>query len=579
MTSSPQHHQRASIHGWISHFKNRSEQIAIRYKAPKGKNWKEITWNDYLKKIVFIADLLEKTKKKNEITGRQNNIALLSGTRWEWSAVDIATVGNNDVLIPLYPNQTDEDFHYILENCQPVILVLENKKNMEQYKRIQSKLSFEPEILVLEEMKIKHESVKEAQVDAFLERMNELKQEDIVSVIYTSGTTGNPKGVVLPHSALVSEIVEVFDLFDLFEKDGVQKTSLAFLPFAHVMGRIEHWGSCYAGYTLAFAESIEALKKNLEEIKPDFLVAVPRIFEKIYAGIINKIETKPFKKKMFDYALEISKQVAYHRATNQTMGLSLILQYEVLSRLVFKPIKEVFGGNLKFAICGGAPLSEDLGTLFSLMGIDILVGYGLTETFAAVTINTVKNHKAGTVGKPIGDVDIKFDTDGEILVKTKKALKEYYKNPKATKDVFTDDGYFRTGDIGEFTKDGYLKITDRKKDLIKTSGGKYVAPQKIENMLKQNTNISQVLVIGDNQKYISAIINLENVNPDSTMLDQIKKFIQQVNSGLPSYETIKKFEIITEPWTTENGFLTPSLKVKRKLLEKKYSDLIEKLYQ
>jgi long-chain acyl-CoA synthetase len=579
MTTSPQHHQRASVHGWISHFKNRGDQIAIRYKGPKGKDWKNITWADYLKKIVFIADLLEKTKAKNKFSGRQNNIALMSSTRWEWGAVDIATIGNNDVLIPLYPNQTDEDFIYILENCQPIILVLENKKNMEQYKRIKSKLSFEPELLVIEEMKIKHESIKESHVDAFLERMSQLKQNDIVSVIYTSGTTGNPKGVVLPHSALVSEIVEVFDLFDLFEKDGVQKTSLAFLPFAHVMGRIEHWGSCYAGYTLAFAESIEALKKNLGEIKPDFLVAVPRIFEKIYAGIINKIETQPFKKKMFDYALDISKQVAYHRSTNQTMPLTLILQYEVLSRIVFKPIKEVFGGNLKFAICGGAPLGEDLGTLFSLMGIEILVGYGLTETFAAVTINTMKDHKAGTVGKPIGEVDIKFDTDGEILIKTKKALKEYYKNPKATKDVFTDDGYFRSGDIGEFTKDGYLKITDRKKDLIKTSGGKYVAPQKIENMLKQNTNISQVLVIGDNQKYISAIINLENITPDATMLDQIKKFIQQVNSSLPSYETIKKFEIITEPWTTENGFLTPSLKVKRKLLEKKYSELIEKLYQ
>jgi long-chain acyl-CoA synthetase len=579
MTSSPQNHQRSTIHGWISHFKNRSDQIAIRYKGAKGKVWKDMTWGTYLKKIVFVADLLEKTKKKYKIEGRQNNIALLSGTRWEWGAVDIATVGNGDVLIPLYPNQTDEDFLYILENCQPVILVVENKNNVEQYKRIKSKLSFKPEVLVIEEMKIKHEGIKEDHINDFLDGLKKLKQTDIVSVIYTSGTTGNPKGVVLPHSALVSEIVEVFDLFDLFEKDGVQKTSLAFLPFAHVMGRIEHWGSCYAGYTLAFAESIEALKKNLEEIKPDFLVAVPRIFEKIYAGIINKIETQPFKKKMFDYALEISKQVAYHRATNQTMSLSLILQYEVLSRLVFKPIKEVFGGNLKFAICGGAPLGEDLGTLFSLMGIEILVGYGLTETFAAVTINTVKHHQAGTVGKPIGDVDIKFDVDGEILIKTKKALKEYYKNPKATAEVFTDEGYFRTGDIGEFTKDGYLKITDRKKDLIKTSGGKYVAPQKIENLLKQNANISQVLVIGDNQKYISAIINLENLNPDASIIDQIKKFIQQVNSSLPSYETIKKFEIITEPWTTENGFLTPSLKVKRKLLEKKYSELIGKLYQ
>ncbi len=566
------------IHDWISKFKNRPEQIAIRYKGPKGRVWKDITWDNYLKKIVFIADLLEQAKKNNKISGRQKNIALLSNTRWEWSAIDIATVGNNDILIPLYPNQTDEDFIYILKDCKPTILILENKKNLQQFKRIKPKLGFEIEILVIDEMKIKQESVKERQINQFLNRLRKLKESDTVSVIYTSGTTGKPKGVVLTHGALVSEIVEVFNLFDLFEKDGIQKTSLSFLPFAHVMGRIEHWGSCYAGYTLAFAESIEALKKNLEEIQPDFLVAVPRIFEKIYAGIVTKIETQPLKKKMFDYALEISKQVAYHRATDQTMSLTLILQHEVLSRLVFKPIRQVFGGKLKFAICGGAPLGEDLGTLFSLMGIEILIGYGLTETFAAVTINTMDHHKAGTVGKPIGDVEIKFDSDGEILIKTKKALKEYYKNLKATAEAFTTDGFFRTGDIGELTTDGYLKITDRKKDLIKTSGGKYVAPQKIENLLKQNAQISQVLVIGDNQKYISAIINLENLNPDVVLLEQIKKYIQQVNSKLSSYETIKKFEIITEPWTTANGFLTPSLKVKRKLLEKNYADLIGKLY-
>jgi long-chain acyl-CoA synthetase len=281
---------------------------------------------------------------------------------------------------------------------------------------------------------------------------------------------------------------------------------------------------------------------------------------------------------MFDYALDISKQVAYHRATNQTMSLNLILQYQLLSRLVFKPIRDVFGGNLKFAICGGAALGEELGTLFSLMGIEILIGYGLTETFAAVTINTVENHKSGTVGKPIGDVEIKFDHDGEILLKSQKSMKEYYKNPAATKEVFTEDGFFRTGDIGELTSDGYLKITDRKKDLIKTSGGKYVAPQKIENLLKQNSNIAQVLVIGEQRKFISAIINVEKENPGAEIFEQIRKYIQQINSSLPSYETIKKFEIVTDPWKTENGCLTPSLKVKRKFLEKKYTDLINKLY-
>lgn len=564
-----------NIYHWISNFKERGDLTAIKYK--KNDKWESISWADYLKKIVYLADVLDKAKKKKDIEGKQNNIALMCNTRWEWGAFDIATIGNNDILVPLYPNQSDEDFLYILENCQPVILIMENKKNLEQFKRIKSKLSVQPEVIVIDDLKIKTSTIKSKQIDAFLEKLSELKPADTVTIIYTSGTTGHPKGVVMQHKALVSEIVDIFNLFDLFTKDGEQKSSLAFLPFAHVMGRIEHWGSCYAGYTLAFAESIDSLKTDLAEIRPDFLVAVPRIFEKIYAGIIKKIETQPFKKKLFDYALELSKQVAYHRSTHQTMSLSLILQYQVLSHLVFKPIKDVFGGKLKFAICGGAPLGEDLATLFSLIGIDILVGYGLTETFAAVTINTVQHHKSGTVGKPVGDVEIKFDTDGEILIKSDKCLKEYYKNPKATEEVF-NNGFFRTGDIGEFTSDGYLKITDRKKDLIKTSGGKYVAPQKIENVLKQNPNISQVLVIGDQKKYISAIVSVENENPDPEVIQEIKKYIQHINSTLPSYETIKKFEIVTEAWTTANGSLTPSLKVKRKFLEKKYADLIGRMY-
>ncbi len=565
-----------SIHQWISELKDRKDLIAVKYK--KGNKWQSVTWPEYLKKIVFIAELLQKIKTKKKITRKQNNIALMSGTRWEWSAIDIATVGNNDVLVPLYPNQTDSDLIYILENCRPAVLVVENKKSAEQVKRIQLKLSFKLEVLIIEDMKVKTTNIKEKNVNAFLKNLSLAKPEDTMTIIYTSGTTGHPKGVVLQHKALISEITETFSLFDLFENDGEQKSSLAFLPFAHVMGRIEHWGSCYAKYTLAFAESIDTLKHDLADVQPDFLVAVPRIFEKIYAGIINKVETQPLKKKLFDYTLDLAKQVDYHRSTGQVMGLSLILQYQVLSRLVFKPIQDVFGGKLKFAICGGAPLSEDLGKLFSLIGIEVLVGYGLTETFAAVAINTTKNQKSGTVGKPVGDVELKFETDGEILIRTQKLMKEYYKNPEATAEVIDKQGFFRTGDIGELTPDGYLKITDRKKDLIKTSGGKYVAPQKIENLLKQNPLISQILVIGDQQKYISAIISVEKDEISPEDINEIKKSIHQVNSILPSYESIKKFEIVNEAWTTANSSLTPSMKVKRKFLEKKYSSLIQKMY-
>lgn len=563
------------ISNWLNEFQNRPEQIAIKYK--ESDSWTDLSWSDYLKKIVFLSLYLKKIKTTSQLSKTKNRIALMSNTRWEWAAFDLAIIGNQDITIPLYPNQNDDDFLYILENSKPPILILENEQNFKQFNRIKKKLSFKIEVIQIDILKIRAESITAKQIDVFLNSASKIKNEDTISIIYTSGTTGAPKGVVLQHDALVSEITEGFALFDLFTINNTPKVSLCFLPLAHVMGRIEHWGSCYAGYTIAYAESIDTLKVNLKEIKPDFLVAVPRVFEKIYSQIIAQVETQKYKKKLFEYTMNIAKQVSYYRSTHQTMGLSLILQYEVLSKIVFTPIKKAFGGQLRFAICGGAAMSEDLTRLFSLMGIDILVGYGLTETFAAVTINTQKNNQPGTVGKPIGDVEIKFAHDGEILIRSKKCMKEYFLNPESTKDAFIDD-FLKTGDIGELTEDGYLKITDRKKDLIKTSGGKYIAPQKLEHLLKEEPIVSQVLIVGEQKKFVAAIINVEKDQIDQDLVIRIKNHIQNVNSKLSSFETIKKFEIVNDPWTTSNGSLTPSMKLKRKYLEKKYSELIRKIY-
>ncbi len=562
------------ITDWISQFLSRENQIAIKYK--KDNQWINMTWTDYLKNIVCLNIILQKTLAKKNT--QKCHIALMSNTRWEWSAFDLAIIGNNDITVPLYSNQTDADLIYILENCRPKLIIFETIKMHEQFKKIEKDLTFKLKTLVIEVLEINIELIKNKDCQIFINQMKKIKNEDTLSIIYTSGTTGNPKGVVLQHQALVSEIVEGFALFDLFTVDNQPKVSLSFLPFAHVMGRIEHFGSVYAGYTLAFAENIDSLKKNLKEIRPDFLVAVPRIFEKIYSQVLNQIETQKYKKKLFEYTMDLARKVSYHRSTRQTMNLSLILQYEFLSRLVFAPIQKAFGGRLKFAICGGAAMSEELVTLFSLMGIEILVGYGLTETFAAVTINTIKNKQIGTVGKPIGDVEIKFEPDGEILIRSQKCMHEYYNNPQATAEVIDAEGFFRTGDIGELTDDGYLKITDRKKDLIKTSGGKYVAPQKLENMIKQNPFISEVLIVGEQQKFVSALLNIGEQNLTAEISKKIKHAIQDVNSKLATYETIKKFEIVNDIWTTANGSLTPSLKVKRKFLEKKYKTLIQKIY-
>ncbi len=566
-------HNLETIHDWLLRIKARDQHVAITTKNKDTKNWTNFTATQYLKNIVSFKKLLQQKTTDQNI---QNKIvALISNTRWEWAAFDIATVSSGALLAPLYPNLNDEDVLYILNHCEADFLVLETKRHLEQFHRIEKKIQKKLIPIIIDDLSIDFNSVTEIEIDEFIADAKNVKLEDPITIIYTSGTTGQPKGVLMQHQALISEVSETFNLFSISESD----TSLSFLPYAHVMGRIEHWGSCCAGYRLAFAESIETLKKDLVEIKPDFLIAVPRIFEKIYAGILNQVETKPFKKKLFDQALEVSKKINYFRQTKQSASLALILQYEILSKVVFAPVRKAFGGKLRFAISGGAPLGVDLGSFFANMNIKVLEGYGLTETFAAVTVNTESQWQLGTVGRPIGDTEIRFDEDGEILVRSKKNLKEYYKNPEATKAVFTDDGFFRTGDIGEFTADGFLKITDRKKDLIKTAGGKYVAPQKLEGLLKQEPVIAQVLIIGDQRKFISALISVEiTTDQPEIITEKIKKHIQKINSTLASYDAIKKFEIVFEAWTVDNGGLTPSMKVKRKVLEKQYSVIIEKIY-
>jgi long-chain acyl-CoA synthetase len=561
-----------TLNTWLQRLQRRHLAIAITSKNPKTKEWIHFSAYQYLQKIVFLKKTLENLVPDKTL--KNKTVALVSNTRWEWAAIDIASIGSGAILAPLYANLNDEDVTYILNHSEADIVVLETKKHLEQFHRIENQIIKKVSLVVIDDLEIHSDTVTEAEIQNFIDESSAIQHEDPITIIYTSGTTGQPKGVLMQHQALISEVSETFGLFQISEKD----TSLSFLPYAHVMGRIEHWGSCAIGYRLAFAESVETLKSDLLAIQPDFLVAVPRIFEKIYAGILNKIETQPLKKKLFDQALSVSDKMNYFRQTKQTPPYSLILQFEVLSKVVFAPVKKAFGGKLRFAISGGAPLGAELGSFFANMGIKVLEGYGLTETFAAITVNTESQWRLGTVGRPIGDVDIRFDEDGEILVKSKKNLKEYYKNSEATAEAFKD-GYFRTGDIGEFTSDGFLKITDRKKDLIKTAGGKYVAPQKLEGLLKQDPLISQVLIIGDQRKFVSALISVEVATENIEIThDKVKKHIQKVNATLASYDAIKKFEIVFESWTVDNGSLTPSMKVKRKVLEKRYADLIDKLY-
>lgn len=574
-----------TIGKWLLTAKVRDNLTAVEYK--QNRKWHSMTWPDYCNRVVSAYLFLKQLGLKTNL-----HVGLVSNTRWEWSVIDLAIMGGQAISVPMYPNLSDDDLLFTINHSEVEILVIESDQHVLQIERLKSQ--FERDVKVVRINEITYDLALTDEIkNEFFSLCEKIKETDLATIIYTSGTTGRPKGVVLKHEAIVSEVVEGFELFNVKRS----YKSLTFLPFAHVLGRLEHWGSLYNGHCIAYAESIDRLKSNLKEVKPDFMIAVPRIFEKVYAGIMAKVETKKLKQTIFSQAMEAAVEVEKYRASKATIPWPLLLKYEALNKLAFGPVRTAFGGQLKFAISGGAPIDSQLTQFFYNCGIPILEGYGLSETTGAVTINSLNSYLIGSVGKPIGDVQIKIAEDGEILVKSKKCLKEYYKSPEETEKVLKN-GYFATGDIGEFTTGGFLRITDRKKDLIKTAGGKYVAPQKLEGLLKQEPLISQVLIHGDQKKYIIALITFEpaqieqwakSQNIEYTSVDElynnislkvrIQKHIQATNSKLSSFEAIKKFEILKDTWTIDNGSLTQSLKVKRKFLEVKYIDLIKEIYE
>jgi long-chain acyl-CoA synthetase len=569
---------------WIISAAQRESSTAVEFKVKGG--WQQLTWTEYSSKIVSAYKFLLNSGFKNKM-----HVGIMSSTRWEWAVLDLAVLGGGGVTVPLYPNITDEDLTFIVNNSDLEILIVESDALYEQTENLKN--TFERQIQIIKLADIEFNSpVSTDDTTEFHSQCVAIDSKDRATIIYTSGTTGRPKGVVLLHEAISSVVIEAFSLFNV----KPDYKSLTFLPFAHVLGRLEHWGSCYKGHCIAYAENIEKIKSNFLQVKPDFIIAVPRIFEKVYSAVMAQVETSSIKQSLFTEALSVASEVDHYRKTKTTVPWSLLLKYAALYKLAFSPVREAFGGNLKFAISGGAPLDSTITNFFFNAGIPVLEGYGLTETCGAITVNSLLHHMTGTVGQPIGDVKIKIADDGEILVKSRKCMKEYYKNPEETAQAIKN-GYFYTGDIGEFTTGGFLKITDRKKDLIKTAGGKYVAPQKLEGLLKQEPLISQVLIHGDQKKYIIALITIDrpqlelwakNSNISYQDIDEllaspvlksrIQKHVQLCNTKLASFEAIKRFEILRDEWTVENGALTQSLKAKRKFLERKYSDLIAEIY-
>ncbi len=586
------------LHHLMDRREKSAKSPAIQFK--ENGRWLTYNWHEYFQ----LSESLGAALVASEIS-RQDRVVIMSDTRPEWIFVDMAIMGVGAITIPIYPNNFDEDVAFVVNNSEAKILFLEDRSQIEKWHRIESQCPSVKHVIVIDTQnepsgevqswaeflrRGREHLLKEPKV--FTDRCHDSKLSDVATILYTSGTTGRPKGVVLTHEQIMSELTDVFSIINVTQDD----VSLSFLPYSHIFGRIEAWANIYTGFLLAFAESIEKIKYNLTEVKPTFLIAVPRIFEKIYAGILAQVANSRIKREVFERALSVGKKVSERTQAKKNLGLPLAFEYAAAYHLVFKNIMNGLGGRMRFAVSGGAPLSPDISKFFHGLGLLICEGYGLTETTAGITFNTPYAFKLGTCGKPIGDVEIKIAEDGEILVKSKKVMGEYYKDPAATAEAFSGQ-YFKTGDIGHLDEDNFLLITDRKKDLIKTAGGKYIAPQKLEGLLKMSPFISNVLVHGDQKKYIIALLTLNPKNiqdyceqkglkeathearvKTQEIYGLIRDAVAEANTHLASFESIKKFSILPGDFTVETGELTPSLKVKRRFCDQKFKTQIDELY-
>ena len=534
-----------------------------------------------------------------------DKLIILSENRPEWTMTDVATLCLGGITVPIYTNLSPEQIKYIVNDSDAKVVVCSNEELWGNVESIKSELPLVSHFITFlpdapEGMKTFNDILElgkqksQEEPELFEQLALAVKPADVASIIYTSGTTGEPKGVMLTHSNFISNVTSVSGIIPISQKD----TSLSFLPLSHSYERTVTFAMLYNGCTIGYVESMETVAENMLEVRPTIMGAVPRLFEKIYAKVMDNVLTSSnVKRKIFFWALKTGKEFGFRHLENKPISGILRFKRNLAHKLVFSKIIEKTGGRINYFVTGAAPLSKDIAEFFYAMGIVVLEAYGLTETSPAATFNTFEDLKFGTVGKPIPGVDVKIAEDGEILIKGPNVMKGYYKKEEETKEVIRGE-WFYSGDIGYLDEDGFLVITDRKKDIIVTAGGKNVAPQQIENLLKTNLYITTAVAIGDARRFISALIvpdfdkleeyaKLNEISftdrSDLVAKDQIVDFmLSEVNKNLKdlaAYEKVKKIALLDRDFEIAKGEITPTLKVKRNIIEEKFADLIESMYE
>ncbi len=557
--------------------------------------WKATSTQEYIDKANAISRaLISMGVKPND------KVALIStNNRTEWNICDIGIMQTGAQDVPIYPTISESEYEYVLNHSESLYCFVSDKEVYDKVMAIKANVPSLKEVYTFDEIEgaknwseVLEKGKDESNQDE-LDKRKEAINEDDATLIYTSGTTGRPKGVMLSHKNIATNAKFSAERLPI---DLGKSSSLSFLPVCHIYERMLHYMYQYCGVEIYFAESLETISDNLKEVKPEVMTAVPRLLEKVYDKIYAKgADLTGIKKKLFFWSVELGLKYEPYGEN----GWWYESQLKLANKLIFSKWREALGGNLKAIASGSAPLQPRLARVFNAAQIPVMEGYGLTETSPVVSVNDMRNNgfKIGTVGKPLKETEVKIAEDGEILVKGPQVMLGYYKNQEQTDEVIKD-GYFHTGDIGEIDSEGFLKITDRKKEMFKTSGGKYVAPQVIENVMKQSRFIEQMMVIGEGEKMPAALIQPDfeflkewgnkkgrNLSSDpkeiiknQAVIDRIQKEVDFYNEKFGHWEKVKKFELTPEVWSIEGGQLTPTMKMKRKVIKEQYKDMYNKIY-
>ena len=595
---------RSLAHLFLSQADARKDRVLYRFWRDGA--WRSQTWAEAAAEVESMALGLVAAG-----VGKGDRVALYAANRVEWCLLDWANICIGALTVPLYASSTPAQVSYVVEHSGATVLVVDSPANLEKLHAsaavpasvktaVLLDSDHEPPGSEGERRAVSLEGLKEMGRDygrerpgVFRELAGALAPEDDLTIIYTSGTTGEPKGVLTTHGHYLFTIESSLAAMPVSEDD----VALQFLPLAHSFGRLEHFVAVARGYFCAFARSVETLSADLQAVRPTLLFSVPRVYENAHRRILGRVEgSSPLKQRLFRWALSVGKRYNDGARKGSRPGAWLRLRHGLADALVLSKVRAGLGGRLRLAISGGAPLSAPIADFFQSLGVWIVEGYGLTETSTVTHVNRLDRYRIGTVGLPLDGVECRIADDGEILIRGANVMKGYFREPDATREQVGEDGWLHTGDVGSIEDEGFLRITDRKKDLIVTSGGKNVAPQMIENHLRQEPLISQAMVWGDRSSHLVALLTLdrdearrwaekegvrweqpEEASSDPRLAAHLRQRIRERNRELAAFEAVRDFRILPEDFSTHTGELTPSLKLKRRTVRERYGDLLDEM--